>query len=192
MTQSHSSSQPMIKVWDPLVRIFHWSLVGFFAFSYFTGEDGHQLHQWSGYGIAGLITFRLIWGVIGTKYARFTDFVKSPSSIKAYLIDLNNGQCRRHLGHNPAGGLMIILLLAGLAFMAFTGMLLAGFDGNGPLAGSPLLILDFLPIEDFHELTANLLVIAIVLHVAGVILSSLLHRENLVKSMITGTKMREE
>jgi len=87
-----------IKVWDLLVRVFHWSLVSFFLIAYISGDDFEFIHTWSGYAIAGLIVFRLVWGMIGTKYARFYNFIKSPTEVRSYLKSLLAGQAKRYLG----------------------------------------------------------------------------------------------
>lgn len=181
-----------VRVWDPLVRIFHWSLVVFFTLSYLTGGELDWLHEWSGYTIVVLIGVRTVWGLVGSRHARFSDFVTRPAAVKAYLVSLQAGNPKHYLGHNPAGGLMIIGLLLGLALMAFTGLLLAGFDGNGPLADSALMALAFLPIKDLHEVLASLLIVAIGVHVAAVVLSSYLHGENLIRAMLNGKKQRRD
>ncbi|ATX78364.1 MULTISPECIES: cytochrome b/b6 domain-containing protein [Reinekea] len=179
-----------VLVWDLLVRVFHWSLVVFFGLSYLTGGELDWLHEWSGYAIVVLIGVRTVWGFVGSRHARFSDFVTRPAAIKGYLLALKAGNPKHYLGHNPAGGLMIICLLLGLAFMAFTGMLLAGFDGNGPLVESTLMAWEFLPIKDLHEIMASLLILAIGVHVAAVLLSSYLHGENLIRAMLNGKKQR--
>ena len=100
-----------VKVWDPLVRVFHWTLViGFFT-AYFTEgeEETLFLHTWAGYTVAGLVLVRLLWGFIGTRHARFSDFVRRPTVVKDYLSDVLRLKPQRYLGHNPAGGLMIVL-----------------------------------------------------------------------------------
>ncbi|MCG8049154.1 MAG: cytochrome B, partial [Candidatus Thiodiazotropha endolucinida] len=102
------NGQDEIKVWDPLVRLFHWSLVGAFAVAWLTEDEWMGLHANAGYLIAALLLFRLVWGVLGTHYARFTDFVKSPPTVVAYLRDLVQLRAERTLGHNPAGGAMIV------------------------------------------------------------------------------------
>ena len=190
MNKESSIIKQTVPVWDLLIRVFHWSLVCFFTFWYLSGGEV-QWHYWSGYAISGLISFRVFWGIFGTKHARFVDFIRSPSTVKSYLLSLRDRTSKRHLGHNPAGAVMIVILLLGMAFMAFTGMLLAGFGGNGPLANSALLALEFLPIKALHEIAANLLVAAIFFHLLGVILSSWMHKENLVKAMVTGQKRVE-
>ncbi|EAR08811.1 cytochrome b/b6 domain-containing protein [Reinekea blandensis] len=192
LSNSSTQSAPTVLVWDLLVRIFHWSLVGFFSLSYVTGDSGSQVHILSGYTIAGLLGFRLVWGIIGTQHARFSDFVSHPGTILQYLQSIVSGTARRYLGHNPAGGIMILLLLSGLTVTVFTGTMLAGFEGQGPLASSPILQLDEHWIEEVHEVTASILVFAVLLHVSGVIFSSRMHQENLVKAMITGRKKQQE
>ncbi|MFC6671920.1 cytochrome b/b6 domain-containing protein [Marinobacterium aestuariivivens] len=121
-----------VPVWDPLVRIFHWSLVGFFMLAWLTEDELQGLHQWSGYAVAGLVGFRVIWGLIGTRHARFSDFVRGPREIRAYLKTLLTRHPRHYLGHNPAGGAMVVLMLVGLSALTLTGMMLAAADGSGP------------------------------------------------------------
>lgn len=179
-----------VKVWDPLVRIFHWTLVGAFTLAYLSGEDFQNLHVYAGYTIGGLIVFRLLWGFVGTTHARFHSFVRSPSEIKAYLKSLLSGSPHHYLGHNPAGGAMVIALLISLLFTVLTGLSAYGAEGSGPLApwvwtagvgGEEAF-------EEAHEFFANLTVALVVVHVAGVLVSSVLHGENLVRAMITGRK----
>lgn len=185
---STAGEAPEVRVWDPLVRVFHWSLVGFFALAWATAEEIQFLHEWSGYAIAALVGFRLVWGVIGTRHARFSDFIYRPSSVKAYLKALFSGRPRHYRGHNPAGGWMVIALLIGLAVLTFSGMALVATEGEGPLAATWVAGLNEHLVKEIHEFFANLLVLMVGVHVAGVLVSSLMHRENLVRSMITGRK----
>ena len=166
-----------IKVWDPLVRVFHWSLVTLFLAAYATGEDAGQVHIAAGYAIAGLIALRIGWGFVGPRHARFSNFVRSPRQVLAYLRDVALLGAPRYLGHNPAGGAMIIALLVMLVGTATTGYMMT----TDALWGAKW-------VEEIHETFANLTVGLVVLHVLGVLLSSILHGENLVKSMITGQK----
>ncbi len=187
------STQP-IKVWDPLLRIFHWSLVSLFLFAFITEDDFLDLHVIAGYIIVGLILFRLIWGVIGPRHARFTDFVKSPSQVKSYLIDVLHFRAKRYLGHNPAGGVMVIALLVSIVMTVFFGMLTYGaMEFSGPLAGMVSGVSDGLAegFEEVHEFFANFTLLLVGLHVIGVAVASLQHRENLVQSMIDGYKQAE-
>jgi len=166
-----------IKVWDPLVRVFHWSLATLFLAAYATGEDTGQVHIAAGYGIAGLIALRIGWGFVGPRHARFSNFVRSPREVLAYLRDVALLRAPRYLGHNPAGGAMIIALLVMLVGTATTGYMMT----TDAFWGAKW-------VEEIHEPFANLTVGLVVLHVLGVLLSSFLHGENLVKSMITGQK----
>mgnify|MGYP000605842590 CR=1 FL=1 len=180
-----------VTVWDPLVRIFHWSLAAFFFIAYLTEDELLTVHVYAGYAVAGLIGFRLLWGVIGTRHARFSDFVTGPRAVKQYLARLFTGRAPHYLGHNPAGAAMIIALLASLAATAFTGAVLIAGDGQGPLAGTVFAALSGESFEETHEFFANFTLFLVGLHVAGVVVSSLLHRENLVRAMITGRKPAE-
>ena len=163
-----------VKVWDPLVRVFHWSLVASFAFAWVTAEDWARPHEWAGYAAAALIGVRILWGVIGPKYARFSQFVRS-------LRSAINGSERRYLGHNPAGGMMIVALILATAATALTGWMttLPAYHGAEW-------------VEEAHELMANLMLVLVLLHVAGVILAGFRHRENLVRAMIVGRKRAPE
>lgn len=100
------------KVWDPLVRLFHWGLVAAFATAWFSAEAWDSLHHWAGYTVAGL-ALRCLWGIVGSAQARFVSFVCSPGAVVAYLREMLSGREARYLGHNPVGGAMIIGLLAG-------------------------------------------------------------------------------
>ena len=186
-----------VKVWDPLVRVFHWALViGFFT-AYFTEgeEETLFLHTWAGYTVAGLVLVRLLWGFIGTRHARFSDFVRRPTVVKDYLGDVLRLKPQRYLGHNPAGGLMIVLLLISLVLTAFFGMgLYAVAEQAGPLAGWFGGLGEFWEevFEGAHEFFANFTLFLVITHVAGVIVESLLHRENLVRAMFTGRKQSHE
>jgi len=191
----------MIRVWDPLVRLFHWSLVIAMVVVWFSSEGFDDLHAISGYVIAALVALRLIWGLVGSKYARFSQFLRAPSAVKAYLRDMIAGRERRYIGHNPAGGAMIVAMLVTLAATSFTGWLAlkpervamlpempaivapafaesgaSGEDGQGGLIG------------DVHGLLASLMVWLIAAHVGGVVLASWRHHENLPRAMITGEK----
>ncbi|MAX56359.1 MAG: cytochrome B [Alcanivoracaceae bacterium] len=178
-----------VRVWDPLVRIFHWSLVLFFFSAYLSEDVSDTLHVWSGYAVTLLIIFRLAWGIIGTRHARFTDFVRSPGNVLQYLKDIPTGRAKRYLGHNPAGGAMIIALLVFIAGTVIFGMATLGADENaGPLAGSWLATFNEHTLKEIHEFFANGTLMLVFLHVAGVLFSSVHHRENLVRSMIHGRK----
>jgi cytochrome b len=166
-----------MRVWDPVVRVFHWSLVAAFATSWLTGDEVKSVHLASGYVIIGLLAVRLVWGLVGTKHARFSDFVHRPSTVLSYLRDVVRLKAARYLGHNPAGGAMILALLTGLAVACATGFMMTT-DAYWGVEW----------VEDVHEAAANILIILVGLHLAGVALASVEHRENLVKAMITGWK----
>ena len=124
-----------IKVWDPLVRFGHWALVALFAVAYLGAEDAGRLHIWSGYAIAALVVVRVAWGFVGPRRARFADFLYGPARIARYVKDMIAGQPARFVGHSPAGGVMVVLLLAALAGTTWTGMAqYAQEEGRGPLA----------------------------------------------------------
>jgi len=183
-----------VKVWDPLVRVFHWSLVIAFFTAYFTDDDLLQVHVWAGYAVLALVLWRLLWGVIGTAHARFTDFVIRPAAVISYLKDVVSLRAKRYIGHNPAGGVMVIALLVALLLATVSGLAVYGADqGAGPLAawmtgfgeeGEDVL-------EEIHEFFANLTLILVIAHVAGVLVSSWLHHENLPRAMVTGYKRAE-
>lgn len=179
-----------VRVWDPFVRIFHWSLVLTFTLAYVTGEELEVLHNNAGYAVLGLVLLRIVWGFIGTPYARFRDFIYPPAQVQGFLRDTLRQRAKRYLGHNPAGGVMIILMLLSLLVTTLTGIAYYGIeDGAGPLlmlAGAPEWAEDML--EEVHEFFANLMVLLVVVHVIGVIVESRLHHENLVNAMLNGRK----
>lgn len=164
-------------VWDAPVRIFHWLMVASFAVAWLTSESERWqlVHVTAGYTMAGLVAFRVLWGVIGTRHARFTDFVRSPWKAIDYLVSLADRTPQHHTGHNPAGGLAILALLTLAALTALT-----GWANYNELAGPWM--------EEVHEILASSMLGLVVLHVAAVVLSSVLHRENLVAAMIHGKK----
>jgi cytochrome b len=177
-----------IRVWDPLVRIFHWSLVAFFAIAFVTEDDWMDLHLVAGYSVAALIGFRLVWGVIGTHYARFTQFVKSPSTVIDYLRRMATFRVPHYLGHNPAAGAMIVALIISIILVSLSGMSIIAAEGSGPLADTFFAAFNAHWMEEIHEFLANFTLMLVGLHVAGVVVSSLLEGENLVRAMIHGRK----
>lgn len=181
----------LVKVWDPLVRIFHWTLVSAFFVAYFTEDDLLDLHVYAGYLIGGLLVFRLIWGFVGSRYARFSDFVKPPREVWVYLKSILFQHPKRYLGHNPAGGAMVIALLVSLLLTTVSGIAVYGAgESAGPLAASLAGVGDFWAdvFEGIHEFFANATVALVVFHVLGVVLAGRQHKENLVKSMVNGLK----
>lgn len=169
-----------LRVWDPFVRLFHWSLVALFAVAFVTGEEIERLHEWAGYGVAALVAMRVVWGFVGPRYARFSDFVKGPRAVWTFLKQSARLEAPRYLGHNPAGGAMVVTLLVVLAALCGTGiaMTVAGYAGSKPL-------------EEIHEALANIALGLVVVHVLGVALASWEYGENLARAMVTGRKRGE-
>lgn len=179
-----------VAVWDPFVRLFHWGLAGSFATAFIVEDHYLTVHSRAGYLALVLIAARIAWGLIGPRHARFSDFVRSPVVALRYVKDTLTGRAARHLGHNPAGALMVVALLVLVPLLALTGMAsLAIEEGAGPLAG---LLAGVgrrgVWVAELHEVLANTTVALVGIHVAGVVVESLAHRENLVLSMITGRK----
>ncbi len=174
------SRPAMTPVWDPLVRIFHWSLVIAFIVAWLTGDELQRVHEIAGYVILGLVAFRLVWGIVGGAHARFSDFVRRPGTVIRYLIDMLRLRAKRYIGHNPAGGAMVIALLAMLAVTCATGIMIT-MDAFGDVGW----------VEEAHEVASNLTLVLVGLHLVGVFAASVEHRENLVRAMITGRKRRE-
>ncbi|MCW8830615.1 MAG: cytochrome b/b6 domain-containing protein [Gammaproteobacteria bacterium] len=188
------NSTNQIKVWDPLVRVFHWTLASAFFIAYLTEDDWMNVHAYAGYTIGALIMFRLLWGFVGTRHARFSDFVRPPREVVSYLKDMATFHPKRYLGHNPAGGAMVVALLVSLSLTVLTGMSVYGAEESaGPLAelfaNAPELVADMF--EELHEFFANFTLFLVVFHVIGVVLAGLQHGENLVRSMINGLKKAE-
>ncbi len=201
-------SEKQVRVWDILVRLFHWSLVATFTIAYFTGEDESLVHIYAGYIVIGLLAFRIVWGFVGTHYARFSNFLYSPGRTVQYLKGMFSGAPEHFTGHNPAGGWMIILLLVSLLLTSYTGLKAYAAEGHGPLAagGAEIGLVSQAYADDdehegrdggergekfweeVHEFFANFTVLLVLVHVAGVIVASRLHHENLVRAMITGNK----
>lgn len=183
MTDAHKAStvarDDRVKVWDPAVRVFHWSLVTAFAVAYFAAHGNRDIHEWAGYVALGLLAFRLVWGVIGSRHARFSDFVPGCKRLIDYLRRALKGQEPRYLGHNPAAAIMILFLLAAVGVIGISGWLLTTDWGWGSAV-----------LEEMHEIAVNVTLVAIVLHVGAAIYESVNHRENLIRSMITGYKRR--
>jgi cytochrome b len=203
-----------VKVWDIFVRTFHWALVGSMIGLYLSGEDFKSVHVVLGYFVSCLVLLRVIWGFIGTKHARFNDFLYRPGKIYQYLKSLIGGNPTHYIGHNPAGGLMIIVMLLSLLVTAFTGLKTLADEGKGPLADTGISILGSAFAdedehdgdnqkhknghhqkkqkegfwEEIHEFMTGFLIFLIIIHLGGVIVSSWIHKENLVLAMINGRK----
>jgi cytochrome b len=178
--QPPAACRQMVKVWDPFVRVFHWSLVILFATAFLTGDESERFHLFAGYAIAALVALRIVWGFIGTRYARFANFVKGPVAVAGFMRDTLRLKAPRYLGHNPAGGAMILALLAMLIGLSVSGYLMTLDQYWGSQA-----------LEDVHEALAYITLVLVALHVAGVVMAGIEHGENLVASMITGRKRAE-
>ena len=185
---TQNTVSPKIKAWDPLIRIFHWSLVFFFLLAFITEDDWMNLHAQAGYAISFLIGFRLLWGIIGTRTARFFGFVKPPQVVMSHLKGMLSFKASHYLGHNPVAAVMVILLLLSIALVCFSGLVVYASEGQGPLADTLFASWRGEWMEEVHEFFANFTLLLIVAHVAGVVFSSFLEGENLVKAMITGRK----
>ncbi len=167
------------RVWDPLVRAFHWSLVACVLLNLFVVEDGETLHQWLGYAAAALVTVRVVWGFIGPRHARFADFIPTPRRVWQHLQALRRGEPEHHWGHNPLGGLMVLALMAMVLALGLTGWMqsLDTFWG-----------VEW--VQDLHEGLGEWLMPMVGLHAAAAIVMGRIERTRLVKAMVTGVKER--
>lgn len=176
-SQWPSSCAKTIAVWDPLVRIFHWTVVTACILDFFVLDDGRSLHRAVGYVAAGALAVRIVWGFVGPRHARFADFWPTPRKVADHFRALIEGRDRRHLGHSPLGAAVMLLLMALLAGVALTGwmMRLDTFWGDEVL-------------EEAHEILANTIIGVAAVHALAAIIESWRHRENLIWAMITGKK----
>lgn len=168
---------PQVRVWDRFVRLFHWVLVISFFGAYFSTESIGWVHKSFGYATVALVAARVVWGFIGSQHARFSNFVPSPNALYQYAAALLRQQEPRHLGHNPAGSLMILFLLGMVTVIGVTGWMLTldAFWGNGT-------------VENLHVISVDATLVAIAIHVGANLYASVRHRENLIASMVTGNK----
>lgn len=212
-----------IKVWDIFIRVFHWSLVTSIIAQLITAESLKNVHVTVGYFIIILLFVRIVWGFVGSKHARFADFIYPPKDILAYLKGLFKGNPRHYIGHNPAGGAMVFALLFILLLTTMAGLKTLGAEGKGPLAQLSLISVNKAYADrdkshagradhddrtynredrskdgkagkkesfwkEIHEFFVGVLIFLIAIHICGVIVSSFLHRENLILAMFTGEK----
>jgi cytochrome b len=206
------AEEQRIKVWDIAVRVFHWSLFVLYFVAYVSGDDESVLHVYAGYGVLALVAFRVVWGFVGTRHARFSDFVFGPAATMRYVRSLVSRKPLHYLGHNPLGGWMVVALLLCLTLTCWSGLEAYGEAGKGPLAAHEIRVVSSAAAnderegriergrrgaaeedgfwEEAHEVLANLTLFLVFLHVAGVLVGSAVHRENLIKAMITGYKAR--
>ena len=201
----------IVRVWDLFVRVAHWALVAGFFVAYFSEEELLPIHVWAGYVVGAIVILRVVWGFIGSEYARFSNFIYSPGKVLGYFGGLFRRSAVRYLGHSPAGGAMVILLLISLGATVWSGLTVYAYDqGAGPLAG--VLVTGTAQggasinereggeenesafeareeyWEELHEFFANLTLLLVALHIAGVLLASFVHRENLPWAMLSGYK----
>ena len=193
-----SSSTPLplrkVRVWDLPTRLFHWALVVLVAFSWWSGEQGYDWmpwHFWSGYGVLTLLVFRFFWGFAGSGTARFASFIKGPQAGLHHLKELLRPGRTGDVGHNPMGGWMVLLLFALLLIQTVTGL----FAEDSNMNAGPLLLLVSEDVSrtlaEIHEVVANLILGAIILHVLAVLAYLLIKRDNLIGPMFTGDKLLE-
>ncbi len=209
-----STDQPTsVQVWDPLVRYGHWALVIAFAVAYLSGEDEaggpDQLHVWSGYAVGFIVAVRVLWGLVGTGHARFSDFAYGPMTALRYFADELRGRAKRTIGHSPAAAYMIAALLLCLTATVATGLVANSDAGKSPRASAHGLVIAQAHADEhkgrsesggkhgrggesvvgeLHEALANITLGLIILHILGVGVASVAHRENLVAAMFSGRK----
>ncbi|MDO9327871.1 MAG: cytochrome b/b6 domain-containing protein [Pseudomonas sp.] len=166
-------------VWDRFVRFFHWSLVSCVAFNYLVMSDGKTLHQWVGYLAVTMVLSRIVWGFVGSRHARFSDFFPTPSRVTAHVRQVRLGQHDTSLGHNPIGAIMMLALMAAILALGTTGWMqtLDAFWGDEWL-------------QNLHSLIGNVLIAMATLHALAAIVMGRVERTRLIKAMVTGVKER--
>jgi cytochrome b len=166
-----------IKVWDPLVRLFHWTLAFGCIANLTVLREVKVAHRYVGYVILGAVVIRILWGFVGSRHARFTDFLAGPKRVAGYLAALIKGKEPRYVGHNPAGGIMMVALMGLVAICGVTGWMM----GQDAFWGERW-------VESLHETSANVILVMATLHVLAAIVESWRHRENLIAAMVSGYK----
>jgi cytochrome b len=183
------AGEEAVTVWDLPLRLFHWSLLLLFVLAYATGnrERSYGLHQAAGFALLGLLAFRLIWGFLGNRAARFAGFLRGPRAVAAHIRELLRGRIEPEAGHNPLGGWAVAVMLILLLVEVLSGLFSSTFDYEGPLAS---LLPDVWSdrMAGIHSFNLDLLLAMIGLHLLGIAVTSILGRENLVASMIHGRK----
>lgn len=179
MTNTPSESTPLhdVKVWDILVRIFHWALALGVLLNLFVFEEGETLHQYSGYIVCGLVMARILWGFVGTHYARFSEFFPTVEKVRHQMLGMAQGDIHVHVGHSPMGAVVMMAMGLAVLGLAFTGFLM----DTDQFFGSELL-------EEVHELIANGLMSLVFVHVLAAVVLGKIERVNLVSAMVTGVK----
>ena len=168
-----------VRVWDPFVRMFHWSLVVCVLIDYFIVDDGKTLHEWLGYIATGLVLARIVWGFIGTRHARFADFFPTPGRVRAHVRAIMSGRPDSHPGHNPLGAIMILTLIALVLLIGLTGFL----QTTDMFWGEEWL-------QKLHGAMSSILIGMAAVHALAAIVMSRVERSNLVAAMVTGVKVR--
>jgi cytochrome b len=175
---SNTPKTRQVRVWDILVRVTHWTVAAGITANLLFTEEGSELHQYVGYTVVGLVVIRLLWGLVGTRYARFSNFFPTPSRIKGHLSDLSVRRTdEQHLGHNPLAAIMMFALWA-----VIIGLGISGYLMEAKIFGSKDIL------EEIHGILANSLYLLVPLHIISAIAMSYWERQNLIKSMITGNK----
>lgn len=179
MTKTPSELPPLhpVKVWDIVVRLFHWGLALGVLLNLFVFEEGESLHQYSGYIVCGLVVARILWGFVGTHYARFSQFFPTVDKVRQQIRSMGRGENTVHVGHSPMGAVIMITMGLAVLALAFTGFLM----DTDQFFGSELL-------EEVHELIANCLMSLVFVHVLAAVVLSKVERVNLVSAMVTGVK----
>lgn len=166
-----------VKVWDPLVRVFHWSLVACVLLNRFVLEAGDPPHQWVGYLAAALVSVRVVWGFVGPRHARFSDFFPTPARLRAHLQGWFAGEPPHTVGHNPLGALMMLALMGLVLSLGVTGWM----QGTDTYFGEEWL-------QELHETLANALILLAGLHAAAALVMGRIERVRLIRAMVTGVK----
>ncbi|HLK25498.1 MAG TPA: cytochrome b/b6 domain-containing protein [Caulobacteraceae bacterium] len=186
-----AAEKARVAIWDWPTRLVHWAVVVLVAFCWWSAEyDRLALHELAGEVLVGLVVFRLIWGVVGSSTARFSDFLRGPRAVAAYVGELRRGDTRHlNIGHNPLGGWSVAAMLALLGLDLGLGLFAVDVDGDqpGPLGG----LVDFdtgRAIAHWHHLVFNALLGLIVLHLAAILFYAVVKRDNLIGPMLTGAK----
>jgi cytochrome b len=177
-----------IKVWDSIVRLFHWSLVITYSVSFFTQEEDYDLHLIAGYTVLGLVIARIFWGFAGTRYARFSNFVKSPVTVTRHIFSVLQNKSDRYIGHNPAGGMMILALIIVLLVITISGVALDAAENRAGPLGTTTLFYYTDTIAEIHNIATNISLGLVALHLAGIFYGVVVLKEKLISAMITGKK----
>ncbi|WP_149540778.1 cytochrome b/b6 domain-containing protein [Siccirubricoccus phaeus] len=188
-TEGPAEAVRPVKVWDGWVRLCHWVILVLLGLSWWSVQAGRmQIHFLSGYAVLTLVLFRLAWGVFGSETARFRHFLRSPVAALRHLAEFRPGKPDREVGHNAAGGWMVLVLLGLLLAQPLTGLFAdSGYGDYGPLA--KLVESDVSDrLTGLHHRIFSLLQIAVLLHVLAVLAYALVKRHDLVRPMVTGWK----